>query len=69
MLKNDLKQMNQVVEVQTDNRNKQQAKDKEVKYISCTSLAWNKSDDKLYSGWSDHFIRVYQIEELSAAEQ
>jgi hypothetical protein len=68
MLKNDLKQMNQVVEVDPNNRNKQ-VKDKEVKYISCTSLAWNKSDDKLYSGWSDHFIRVYQIEELSAAEQ
>merc|ERR1740139_1968325 len=35
------------------------------KYVSCTSLAWNKSDDKLYAGFSDHFIRVYQIDEIT----
>merc|ERR1712166_274012 len=42
-----------------------EAKSIEPKYVSCTSLAWNKSDDKLYAGFSDNYIRVYQIEELS----
>merc|ERR1712167_216515 len=63
MLANDVKQMNQVVESSPDNRNNKAVAPKEPKFISCTSLAWNKSDDKLYSGWSDHFIGVYQIEE------
>lgn len=40
----------------------------EPKYVGCTSLAWNKSDNKLYAGFSDNFIRVYQIEELSMQE-
>merc|ERR1711981_1245398 len=39
----------------------------EPKYVSCTSLAWNKSDDKLYAGFSDSYIRVYQIEDIFQA--
>jgi guanine nucleotide-binding protein subunit beta-2-like 1 protein len=38
---------------------------KAPKYISCTSLAWNNADDKLYAGFSDHCIRVYQIDEIT----
>merc|ERR1712139_522041 len=68
MLKNDVKQANQVSDV-VDERQKRNVKDKEPKFVSCTSLAWNKSDDKLYAGWSDHFIRVYQIEELTAQNE
>merc|ERR1719498_984505 len=63
MLKNDVKQMASS-EVAVGQHNKV-VKDKEPKHVSCTSLAWNKAYDKLYSGWSDHFIRVYQIEELT----
>jgi len=32
------------------------------KNLSCTSLAWNKAGTHLFSGWSDNFIRVYNIE-------
>lgn len=35
------------------------------KNLSCTSLAWSKSNTHLYTGWSDNFIRVYEIEELA----
>lgn len=42
-----------------------EGKQNDPKYVSCTSLAWNKSDDKLYAGFSDNYIRVYQIEEMS----
>jgi guanine nucleotide-binding protein subunit beta-2-like 1 protein len=31
------------------------------KPISCTSLAWNKNGNLLFSGWSDNYIRVYKI--------
>jgi WD40 repeat protein len=61
-LANDVKQATQEKD-SADVRGNKVVKDKEPKYVSCTSLAWNKSDDKLYSGWSDHMIRVYQIEE------
>ena len=67
MMKNDLKQTTQEKDT-VDDRNKKHVKEKEPKYISCTSLAWNKSDDKLYAGFSDHFIRVYQIEELTSQD-
>jgi guanine nucleotide-binding protein subunit beta-2-like 1 protein len=32
------------------------------KPLSCTSLAWAKNGQILYSGWSDNHIRVYEID-------
>ena len=29
--------------------------------IACTSLAWNKSGNLLFAGFSDSYIRVYKI--------
>jgi guanine nucleotide-binding protein subunit beta-2-like 1 protein len=31
------------------------------KPIACTSLAWNKSGNLLFAGFSDNYIRVYKI--------
>jgi len=39
------------------------------KLLSCTSLAWSKSGTYLYSGWSDNFIRVYQIDSNEGARE
>jgi len=33
--------------------------------LGCTSLAWNKSQTHLYSGWTDNNIRVYKIDVAS----
>ena len=52
-----------------DSEAKGESKKSDEKFVSCTSLAWNKSDDKLYAGFSDNYIRVYQIEELSMQAQ
>jgi len=35
--------------------------DKQKKPIGCTSLAWNKSGNLLFAGFTDSFIRVYTI--------
>lgn len=37
------------------------------KRLSCTSLAWNKAGTHLFSGWSDHHIRVYHLEASESA--
>jgi hypothetical protein len=29
--------------------------------IGCTSLAWNKSGNLLFAGFTDNYIRVYKI--------
>jgi len=31
------------------------------KPIGCTSLAWNKSGNLLFAGFTDNYIRVYKI--------
>jgi len=36
--------------------------DKMKKNIACTSLAWNRSGSLLFAGFSDSFIRVYNIQ-------
>jgi guanine nucleotide-binding protein subunit beta-2-like 1 protein len=36
------------------------------KHLGCTALAWNKSGNIIYSGWTDNNIRVYKLE---SAEQ
>jgi len=35
--------------------------EKMKKPIGCTSLAWNKSGNLLFAGFTDHYIRVYKI--------
>jgi guanine nucleotide-binding protein subunit beta-2-like 1 protein len=35
--------------------------EKMKKPIACTSLAWNKSGNLLFAGFSDSYIRVYKI--------
>lgn len=35
--------------------------EKMKKPIACTSLAWNKSGNLLFAGFSDNYIRVYKI--------
>jgi guanine nucleotide-binding protein subunit beta-2-like 1 protein len=35
--------------------------EKTTKSIACTSLAWNKSGQLLFAGFSDNYIRVYKI--------
>jgi len=35
--------------------------EKSKKPIACTSLAWNKSGNLLFAGFSDSYIRVYKI--------
>lgn len=35
--------------------------DKMKKPIACTSLAWNRSGNLLFAGFSDSYIRVYKI--------
>jgi len=40
---------------------------KSKKNLGCTSLAWNKAGNYLYSGWTDNNIRVYKLE-VAAAE-
>lgn len=39
--------------------------EKMKKPIACTSLAWNKSGNLLFAGFSDNYIRVYKIINLS----
>jgi len=39
------------------------------KNLSCTSLAWSKSGQFLYAGWSDNHIRVYQIEDVTSKDE
>jgi len=34
--------------------------------IACTSLAWNKSGNLLFAGFSDNYIRVYKIVVITA---
>jgi len=38
------------------------------KLLACKSLAWSKSGNVLYSGWSDNHIRVYEIEDKSSGD-
>jgi guanine nucleotide-binding protein subunit beta-2-like 1 protein len=38
---------------------------KSTKKLGCTSLAWNKAGNYLYSGWTDNNIRVYKLEVLA----
>jgi guanine nucleotide-binding protein subunit beta-2-like 1 protein len=35
--------------------------EKQKKPIGCTSLAWNKSGNLLFAGFTDNYIRVYKI--------
>ena len=35
--------------------------EKMKKPIGCTSLAWNKSGNLLFAGFTDNYIRVYKI--------
>jgi len=35
--------------------------DKQKRPIGCTSLAWNKSGNLLFAGFTDSLIRVYTI--------
>ena len=39
------------------------------KYLSCTSLAWNKAGTHLYAGFSDNHIRIYKIEDTGVAKE
>merc|ERR1719367_1535570 len=41
-----------------------------TKDLSCTSMAWSKNGQILYTGWTDNHIRVYEIDsnEAGAAE-
>lgn len=48
------------------NTNEVQFKSK--KHLGCTSLAWNKAGNYLYSGWTDNNIRVYKLEVLGQNE-
>lgn len=36
-------------------------REKQTASIACTSLAWNKSGNLLFAGFSDNYIRVYKI--------
>jgi guanine nucleotide-binding protein subunit beta-2-like 1 protein len=38
-----------------------QEKRKSSNPIACTSLAWNKSGNLLFAGFSDNYIRVFKI--------
>jgi len=38
---------------------------KSEKPLGCTSLAWNKAGNYLYSGWTDNNIRVYKLEQVA----
>uniref|UniRef100_A0A7S3I2G0 Guanine nucleotide-binding protein subunit beta-like protein n=1 Tax=Favella ehrenbergii TaxID=182087 RepID=A0A7S3I2G0_9SPIT len=33
-----------------------------TKLLSCTSMAWSKNGQILYTGWTDNHIRVYEID-------
>lgn len=35
--------------------------EKQKKPIGCTSLAWNKSGNLLFAGFTDGYVRVYKI--------
>jgi guanine nucleotide-binding protein subunit beta-2-like 1 protein len=39
---------------------------KSTKKLGCTSLAWDKSGQHLYSGWTDNNIRVYRLESAAS---
>ena len=38
------------------------------KELSCTSMAWSKNGQILYTGWTDNHIRVYEIDSSDSAE-
>lgn len=40
---------------------------KSKKNLGCTALAWNRSGNTLYSGWTDNVIRVYKLEQTESA--
>jgi len=48
-----------IVEITAQSLDPNQEKMK--KPIACTSLAWNKSGNLLFAGFSDSYIRVYKI--------
>lgn len=54
---NTIKQVITEVSINTNDVNH-----KSQKAIGCTALAWNKSNNILYSGWTDNNIRVYKLE-------
>jgi guanine nucleotide-binding protein subunit beta-2-like 1 protein len=41
---------------------------KSKKKLGCTSLAWDKAGNYLYSGWTDNNIRVYKLEVATERE-
>jgi len=40
-----------------------------TKALGCTSLAWNKAGTHLYAGFTDNYIRVYKIDDITASKE
>eukprot|EP00350_Pseudokeronopsis_sp_OXSARD2_P012413 CAMPEP_0170540632 /NCGR_PEP_ID=MMETSP0211-20121228/602_1 /TAXON_ID=311385 /ORGANISM="Pseudokeronopsis sp., Strain OXSARD2" /LENGTH=335 /DNA_ID=CAMNT_0010843117 /DNA_START=28 /DNA_END=1035 /DNA_ORIENTATION=+ len=58
----DLPKKEFIVDIQATPLSSQQESMK--KSIGCLSLAWNKSGNLLFAGFTDNYIRVYQIVEI-----
>jgi len=55
-------------EIKEVSMNTNEVQFKSKKHLGCTSLAWNKAGNYLYSGWTDNNIRVYKLEVLGSNE-